>query len=146
MPWIPLTAADVKLAEAEADVIRSLASEDGGDPILSALDSAINEVRGYIAARYPLGLAGTLPDTLKDTALALARYKLLNLPGLGLPITEDRRNEYKDAIRRCESVARGEFAIETPAELDTAAQQSITPRPSFGSKTLVQSRDEQDGL
>lgn len=118
MPWINITPADIKLSEDEKGVISTLAGEAGGDPFISAIESAINEVRGFIAAwrLNLLGAEGTIPDTLKDTVLSIARYKLLNLPGAGGLITEDRRNEYKDAVALCRSVARGEFAVEQPAE------------------------------
>jgi phage gp36-like protein len=147
MPWIPLTAADVKLSADEKEVILALSEEAGGDPFLSALESAINEVRGYIAAwrLNTLGQQGLIPDTLKDCTLALARYKLLNLPGAGALITEDRRNEYKDAIALCRSVAKGEFSVETPDD----AIISTTPAGTVEVVSAPErrfTRDKLDGL
>ena len=127
MPWIPLTEAHLLegLAAAEVTALRSIQTAPGqADPFPEAIERTCLEVQGYVGTRYQVGQAGTIPDQLLSSAIAIARYRLIGrLPSRAMS-TEHRRKEYEDAIKQLEAVAAGKFALSVAS--DPSEEQ---PRP-----------------
>lgn len=141
MSWIALTSAHIagSLTQAELDALRTVQVSPGqADPLSEAIARTCTEVNGYVAAQagHPVGQAGTIPEELLSSAIAIARWRLLTrLPNTRLA-TESRRLEYTDALAQLKDVAKGDFAISFPA--DPAEEQ---PRPpaegAWGSATKI---------
>lgn len=149
MAWLALTDTEVKtrLAGAELTALQTAALADGQtDPLPEIIEQVVDEVRGYISSGgYTLGTSQTIPARLVGSALALIRYRAATrLPSSGM-LDEDRRNEYKDAIRLLERVSEGKFSIEEAITPDTEI--SGAPAPAMGDVPILYfSADEQDGL
>ena len=124
MAWITLTEANLgeRLAGAELAALQTAATGSAGNTVPHVLESVVAEVRGRVAAysRNKLGPAGTIPEELKASALAITRWRILSrLPGMKSLQDEARRAEYADALSLLSAVADGKFAIlqpETPLE------------------------------
>lgn len=129
MSWIDLTPAhiDEALSAAELDALRTIQLADGqADPVPEAIARTCTQVNGYVAAAagHPVGQAGTIPEELLSSAIAIARWRVIGRLPVKLFATESRRKEYEDAIAELKDVAAGKFAISFPA--DPAEEQ---PRP-----------------
>ncbi len=119
--WVTPTVSDIesRLATAELEAVRDV--EVGTfqrNPIDDTIANAVAEVRSRISAhpRNPeLGEEGTIPNALMAHFLALVRYRLLTRLPLASLVTEDRRNEYEDALKALEHVAEGRYYIDPPA-------------------------------
>jgi phage gp36-like protein len=139
MSWILLTEAHLlsALAAIELSSLRTLQlAEDQEDPLPEVLSRATGEVQGYVGTRYQVGQPGTVPEQLLNSAIAIARWRLIGrLPAKALA-TENRRQEYEDAMAQLRDVAAGKFALDVAAE--PAAEQ---PRPiatgRWGSSTSI---------
>jgi phage gp36-like protein len=149
MAWTTPTAAQLRarLAGAEVTALASFLTSGDSAPLAAILVEATGTVRGYIAANKgnTLGAGDTVPAVLLDTTLVLARHALLNrLPSSSL-LTEGRRNEHADALRRLQHVAAGKFAVEQP---ETATTETTTPQPGprFAADSRRFTRGHQDGL
>ena len=148
MAWITLTETHLgeRLAAAELAALQSAAVGAYGNTVPDVLASVVAEVRGRVAAngRNQLGAAGTIPDELKAAALAIARWRILSrLPGMKSMQDEARRAEYSDALALLAAVAKGEFAIQQPADpidADTGAVE-----PSISDRCVKFSRSRQNG-
>jgi len=141
MSWIALTPAhiDESLAKAELDALRSLQLTPGQvDPVPEAIARTCTQVNGYVAAQagHPVGQAGTIPEELLSSAIAIVRWRIIGRLPVKSFATESRRKEYEDAIAELKDVATGKFAISIPA--DPAEEQ---PRPqadgAWGSKPQI---------
>jgi phage gp36-like protein len=138
MAWTALTADDIKtrMNEAELDQLQNSSLADGqADPLPDVLLQVTDEVRGYIAARSPLGPAGTLPPQVRGAAISIVRWRLagrLSVGGSGnLLQSETRRKEYEDALALLRDIAGGKFAVEVP---DITGPETISTLPAkFGS-------------
>lgn len=131
MAWIEISVDDVKtrFAGAELTALQQKALSLGqGDPVPVVIAEVVDQVRGYVAAcsQNTLGAGATVPAKLKSAALAMVRFEALNR--LGLSVSEDRRESYKQAIRLMEQVAACKFALDQPAEADDAAIGAQSPR------------------
>src|ERR1700754_2502333 len=126
MSWITLTQAriETRLTAPEMTAVTSAAkqvAQTAPQILADAIAAVVLEVRGYVAAcdRNTLGPAGTIPDELESTALALLRrYLFTRLPAMKSLFDELRQEEAKDALQRLRDVAKCDFAIvppETPA-------------------------------
>lgn len=126
MAWNTITIADVqlKLAAAEYSSVTTASLPDGktgSDIVNEEITNAIQEVRGYVAGRVAnvQGEGSTVPDELRDTTLALIRYRVFTrLPGMKKLLDELRVKEYDEALRKLRDVAAGRFRLvnpETPA-------------------------------
>jgi phage gp36-like protein len=97
-----------------ADEIRAVS--DRADPPLDAIDAAVvakaladagEEIDGYLAKRYALPIAGTVPPVLTTLACEIARFRLQrNIP------SEDLSNGYTRAIKRLQEIAAGQFVLQ----------------------------------
>ncbi len=150
MAWISIETADVQrsLSGAELSALQSAALASGQtDPIPTVIADVVNEIRGYIAAcaANTLGASGTIPDKLKNAALARIRYEAFTrLPVTRGLLTEDRVDANKAALVLFRDVAACRFAIEEPTTADTETISS--PSPSFTDRTRYFTKDDQDGL
>jgi len=150
MSWITPSLDDLK-GKFPPQVINLIAnysakSGDTSDALLTReLANAIEEVRGYVAANAEnqLGAAGTLPASLKDCALVLARKRIYaNVPGLDTLLNDAMKDEVKDVQRKLENVAAGKFRIIQP---DTPGTEVI-PRPKMEIVTANDRRNTRDQM
>lgn len=127
--WTTLTSADLSatLLATESAALSTFALAPGAsDPVATALAAMAEEVRGYVSAHagMPLGQPGTIPSELQATALAIARWRLLNRLATGrasqVLLTEARRREYEEAVARLKDVAAGRFFVSPPDDPDVA--------------------------
>ena len=148
MAWITLTETHLgeRLAAAELAALQSAAVGAYGNTVPDVLSSVVSEIRGRVAAngRNQLGADGTIPEELKASALAIARWRILSrLPGMKSLQDDARKSEYTDALALLEAVADGKFAIQQPSEpidADTGAVE-----PSISTPCVKFSRIHQDG-
>lgn len=141
MSWLTLTPAHLEssLSAQELTALRSSQLAEGQtDPLPEAISRTTSEVRGYVGACHGAlsGQAGTIPEELLSSAVAIARWRLLGRLPVKMLATESRRKEYEDAVAQLRDVAAGKFAVSMPA--DPADDQ---PRPpaegAFGSATKI---------
>lgn len=114
MPWIELEEAHLleALAASELTALRSQqTATDQADPVPEILLRTAGEIQGYVGTRHSVGQAGTVPDQLLSTAIAIARWRLLGRLPVRTLATESRRQEYDDAIAQLRDVAAGKFAL-----------------------------------
>jgi phage gp36-like protein len=126
--WIPLTPQHIteSLSGLELTSLRTLQlAPDQADPIPEAIARTTTQVNGYVAAFHgtSVGQAGTIPEELLSSAIAIARWRIIGRLSVGpaakLFATDNRRKEYEDAIAELKDVAAGKFAIsvaEDPAD------------------------------
>jgi len=121
--WLTLTPSDLAatLLAPESAALGTFSLGAGApDPIVAALAAMSEEVRGYVSAHagVPLGQPGTIPSELSATALAIARWRLLNRLATGraaqVLLTDARRREYDEAVSRLKDVAAGRFFVSPP--------------------------------
>lgn len=140
MAWITLTSADLRnrLSDVEFSSVgeAQLAAGQTVESVLAEVfEGVVRLIRGHAARKNTLGPAGTIPDETKDAALAILRFRVFTrLPDLGL-LSDDRRTEYKDAMKLLDALGRGDFVIEAPAEASTeisaatSASEVVMARP-----------------
>jgi hypothetical protein len=135
MAWAALTAAEIKtrLSGPELTALQGSALASGqSDPTPEVIAQVTNLIRGYIAVKYPLGTAGTLPPEIKDAAIAIARWRLIGRIGIGgaggMMSSEPRKAEYEEAIALVKSIAEGKFAIELPDPIDETEHASTNAK------------------
>lgn len=119
MAWAALSTDDVKtrVAGAELTAYETAALASGqANPVPLLILQVVAEVRGYIAACASNTLdadATKIPDKLKAAALDIIRYRITTR--LPIPVTEDRRREYEDALRLLRDTAACNFSIDDPS-------------------------------
>lgn len=132
MAWTTLTESQLEdiLAEAEISALKDFLSETQESPVPGILLNVTGLVRGKVAANKDntLGAGDTVPATLVDAALTIARHRLLNRLPIASLLTEGRRREYDDAMRILSDVASGGMAVEQPETPADEATPSPTPR------------------
>lgn len=148
MAWITLSINDVKtrLAGAEVEALQEAALAVGqADPLPEIIRQAIIEVRGYVAAcrENTLGAGDTIPEELKSAALDLIRHRVCTRLPVQL-LTEERKEEYRNALTLLRDAAACRFTLEQPATASTAVLPS--PKPSIKSRPLSFDRQSQDGV
>ena len=130
MPWITLTTDHIaeSLAGPELSALRTLQLSAGQvDPLPEIIARTCSEVQGYVATHYPVGQAGTIPDQLLSSSIAIARWRLLGRLPAKVFATESRRQEYEDAIAQLKDVAAGKFKLSVPTD-----QATDQPGPTAG--------------
>lgn len=153
MAWITLTELKVqnRLTAPELTALKSAAiagSQTAAAILAAAIDDIVGEVRGYVGRRYTLGEAGTIPEELEATALALIRRHLFTrLPGMKGLFDELRQQEAKDALQRLRDVAKGDFVIVPPSDPAPSDEQAGGNGVTLiGSRDRVATRDQLSGL
>lgn len=133
MAWVTLTTTDALAAFAAVEKAKYDAIS-ADDKLADILAGVVQEIRGYVASKYPLETGATIPPELQSVAIALTRYRFLNsLPTKRL-LTDERIAENRDALARLREVASGKFAITSdggiisgnPATLISQRASSVT--------------------
>lgn len=135
MSWTTLTV-DTDLARRitapELTAARSAAIAAGqDDPVPGVLAQAIDEARGYLAARPAgsMGPAGTLPPQVHAAVLDITIWRALTRLNVARLLTDARRQTYADAIALLRDIAAGRVVVEAPATLTTEDLPAVpTPR------------------
>lgn len=141
--WSIITEADVLtvLSGAELSAYRAAALAQGqADPVQPTIDLVTDQVRGFVASRYPLGAAGTVPDKLLAAALDLISVRIPNR--VGRDPKAGRKDAADAALTLLRDVAAGRFVIDTPAE--TSNEQTM-PRPSLTYSDRAYTRQSMSG-
>jgi len=127
MSWIALTRTNVlsALNSAEEEAYNAAVTGDI-DPAEEILLTAVREARGHIAdnPQNQLAIGDTIPERIEHHVLAIVRFRMMTR--LDISVSEDRRQEYRDARRFLERVSEGKVAIEKPAgavDQETAGSQ-----------------------
>ncbi len=130
MGWKLLTETEVqtRLAGAELAALKSAAiatSQTASAILAAAIAAVVGEVRGYVAKHNTLGAAGTIPEELEASTLALIRRHLFTrLPQMKSLFDELRQQEAKDALQRMRDVAKGDFVIVPPTDVAPNVEQA----------------------
>lgn len=155
--WSEVTTADVmqEFNEREITLINSVrgasvATGTAGDSLTGILERTVSRVRGAVfAGGTELGDAGTIPDSLKGDAIAIARWRfLVSIAQLKPLQTADRKEECERAEKRLERVESGDLKIQGPSG---AGAGTSLAGPSFGGWVKGDrggefSRNNQEGL
>lgn len=121
MSWTQLTPSHLleSLSAAEVTSLSTLQKAPGQvDPIPEILRRTASEVQGYVGTRYQVDQEGNVPDQLLSAAIAIARWRLLGRFPVRVLATDNRRQEYEDAVALLKDVAAGKFSLseaENPA-------------------------------
>jgi hypothetical protein len=131
MPWRSINSAQIKGKFSPAELV-SLKQVQGGDTD-AALELLTSErlpdaIRAFIgamaAAGYPVVNDDTIPDQLRQHALAMATWVwLTDFPRLVLMMTDARKKAADDAQKALEAITKREMAIEAPV---TDPPQAVT--------------------
>ena len=120
MPWITLTADHIRsrLAVDELDAIEAVGGGDG-DRLTGIISQVTSLVRAKVAACHEnaLGEAGTIPEECLHAASTLAKHDLRStIPSTGSDDEgELRKEEYREAMKFLDQVARCEIGIVNPS-------------------------------
>jgi phage gp36-like protein len=144
MSWRVLTAADVQtqLSGDELEKLQTLSLVNGqADPLPGIITQVSDEVRGYIRANSAnkMDASAKLPPEVIGAAIVIARWRLCGRLAIGgsaqLLMTPQREKDYSDAIEFLKAVAKGEIAVEQPA--DEITEEAERPLGCHGSATKV---------
>lgn len=148
MSWITLTADDVatRFTGPELNAIRTAALATV-DPLPDVVASVVSMVRGRVGAcaRNTLGEAGTIPDNLKSTALAIAVWELLSRLPVESLTTDTRKSAYDAALKLLADVAACRFVVDAPLTAAPAGEIATGPKPSWSGRRREFTRRQQDG-
>lgn len=120
MSWRAITEADVLtvISAPELEAFRSAALGDGqADPVEAVITQTTADVQGYVGANRAnrVGPAGTIPETLLQTALDYMLLKIMSRSaGVIIDPEGARKAAGERAERRLRDVAAGAFAVEQP--------------------------------
>ena len=124
MAWVTISETDLLIRQCgpELAAVRAAALATGeAAPLIQSIIDTVEFVRGRVAAcpNNTLAAGETIPSELKLPAVSILRYFMLTrLPSSGL-LDDDRRQEYRDALRMLDQVAACELRIECPATEST---------------------------
>lgn len=118
MSWSTITADNVLEEFTEAERAAITAAQDAVDNLDAILTRTIRMARGMISAGgNTLGADGTVPDQVAPDVIAVARYRLIAaVPKLRALITKERKDDYDTGMKRLESIAAGDVAVEVPED------------------------------
>lgn len=112
------------MADEEIEMLNEVdhGSDENPENKLSAiLIQVTTRIRGQVAActANTLGSDGTVPDEVEDAAVAIARHRFLSsVPNFDEAQGEMRKEEYRDAIRFMQDVAKCLVSIVPPGSAD----------------------------
>ena len=142
--WITLVPADFASRLTAGEIAQIARANAQGDNRAEILTEVTNEVRGYVARRNPLGLPGTIPEELKNAALAIATARFINqFPDSGL-LTRSREDAVVNAEKLLVATSKGDFAIVNSD--NAAAEQPDVPLPSISRERRRFTEREERGL
>ena len=128
MAWTRPTREDLTATLSAAEVDAFSVSADFGDAVDAILAQTAAAVRGFVRAggcRVASG-EGLIPPSLVPFAMDYSAFRLLKR--FNVPVGEDRRKAYEDALEVFKKVAAGQMAVEPE---DDAADAASTALPSF---------------
>lgn len=147
MAWVTITEAMAKgaMSSPELDAVNLAAIASGQDPLADITATAVQEARAHIAdcASNSLAEGATVPERCVHHILAIIRFRMLTR--IDMEVSEDRRTEYRSALRFFERVAECKVAIEAP-EGATEASGATPSMETISSRTRVATRDSMKGL
>ena len=125
MAWTTPTETDLAafLSQRELDAFRaSPAASMAQDPHAGLMAATVQQVRAAVRACGRVKMApnpATIPQSLLATWAAIARYHALTR--LPVPVGEDRRKAYEEALATLEKVASGGLVVESDGEADASS-------------------------
>jgi phage gp36-like protein len=147
MSWRTITEADVKgaMSEPELSAYNAAAIGVAQDPLADITETAVQEARAHIAdcATNSLAAGSTVPIRVVHHLLAIIRFRMLTR--VDASVSEDRRAEYRAAMRFFERVSECKVGIEAP-EGATEATGSTARTETLSSRTPIATRDKLSGL
>jgi hypothetical protein len=140
--WLVLTAAALqsRIAAHEYDTITGSAIKGlQADPVPLILADITQQVRAAVRSgrKTALGAAGTIPASLKATALTLAKYELYSRVSALRSALETMRPAWERADALLKSVIKGEITPEAPADGSTPANESANAA-AYGSEERIE--------
>ena len=151
MSWTTLDSDDVKnrLSGAEYAGVTSAALASGqtaAGVVAEQISGVVNYVRGFVPASVPRGDGETIPDELKDAALAMIVYRILTrLPSLKLLLDDARKSANEAAEKLLRDVAAGRFRLIAPTD-PAASQAAGATIAQVGTTTRKATRQTMNGL
>lgn len=148
MAWITPSEQDLAgtVSQREIDLFRSSpAASMAADPVADTIAAAADLARGYCRSNgnLRLGPAGTIPRSLLAPVLDIAAYNILKR--LPVPVGEDRRKAYEEAMRILRDVAEGRTTPEGHGEAEDAASGTVAVQVAVSSRRRVTS-EKLEGL
>lgn len=125
MAWMRPTETDLAsfLSQREIDAFRQSPSATGAaDPAASLMEAATQQIRAAVRAAGKVRMAddpSTVPQSLLPTWGAIVRYHVLTR--LPVPVGEDRRTAYRDALDLLAKVASGDIVPESDGAPDSSS-------------------------
>jgi phage gp36-like protein len=137
--WITITQDDVLASINNAELTAALTVQLAPaqpSPLLKLIPDVTEFVRGYCRVRNTLGLAGTLPQELKNPAIDIIIYRVAKRVRKSA-VAKEAKPDADDAMETLKAVASGNFAISAPTvATDTISGGSSpaveTPHRRFG--------------
>lgn len=139
MSWTTPTETDIRhaLNSAELDeFLKYIETCFDENPIELIISDAVQQVRGYMALKGPLSVAGISPS-LKNDCLDIIVYRIAKACSIS---TETQRKDAHDAALK--RLVSGQFSVEDPSD----ATAILLPKPSFDERTQEFTRETQDGM
>lgn len=125
MAWIAPTETDAAafLSQKELDAFRaSPAASMEQDPLAGLMSATVQQIRAAVRACGRVKMAedpATIPQSLLATWGVIVRYHALTR--LPVPVGEDRRNAYEDALQTLGKVSSGALVVESDGEADASS-------------------------
>lgn len=119
------------LSGAESAALKTASLGSGQtDALADILAQAVSELRGYVSGCPSNRLdadTGKVPSEALPALYALCRYRMFTRLPMGA--TDEREQEYRDALRLFRDIAACKFGIEQPDAAD-ASEEAFTGRAS----------------
>jgi phage gp36-like protein len=147
MAWIEITQdlARSAMSAPELAAYQAAALGEDQDPLVDITKTAVDEARAHIAdcSTNSLAAGTTVPERVVHHLLAIIRFRMVTR--LDLEVSEDRRTEYRSAVRFFERVSECKVQIEQP-DGETEAS-GATPRvETLASRDRISTREKLSGL
>ena len=134
MAWVKPTIRDLTTALSAAEVDAYSRSADYADAVSAVLEQTVQATRGFICAgglSLP-GETGSVPASLITFVTDYAVFKLLKR--MDVPVSEDRRTAYRDALAVFQKLAAGQMRVEAWEDASAPAAVALPcfekPRPA----------------
>jgi phage gp36-like protein len=129
--WITITQNDILASINNAELTAALNTAIAAgqeNPLDTLIPDVTAEVRGYVRRRNTLGLAGTLPQELKNAAVDIIIYRAA-CRLRKKAIAEDKKADSDQALLKVAGVADGTVAVSAPDSPTTEV--TSAPAPQF---------------
>jgi phage gp36-like protein len=147
MAWIEITAdlARSAMNASELAAYQVAAIGEDQDPLADITKTAVDEARAHIAdcAQNQLAAGQTVPERVVHHLLAIIRYRMVTR--LDMEVSEDRRAEYRSALRFFERVSECKVAIEAPEGV-TEPSGGSSQVETLSSRERIATRTKLSGL